>query len=56
MGFLEAIVDGFIVTMGITPPTPEKKRVATIFIGTAMIASVVGVVLLFVFLAGHLLR
>ena len=31
MGIIQDVVDGFIMTVGITPPTPEKKRSATIF-------------------------
>lgn len=55
MGIFEGIVDGFIMTVGITPPTPDRKRVATIFIASGLIGSVLGVAALFVFLAVHLL-
>jgi hypothetical protein len=50
MGLIQGIVDGFIITVGITPPTPEKKRGATIFIATGLIGTVGGVIALFVFL------
>jgi hypothetical protein len=53
MGFIQAIVDGFIMTVGITPPKPEKKRAATIFIASGLIGSV-GVAVLFLFVVRHL--
>ena len=45
------IAEAFILTVGITPPTPEKERVATIFIsvllaGAVVVAGVFGVFLL----------
>jgi hypothetical protein len=45
------IAEAFILTVGITPPTPEKERVATVFIsvllaGAVVVAGVFGVFLL----------
>lgn len=44
MNVLEGIVDGFIITVGITPPTPEKKRSAIIFIATGLLGTAAGIV------------
>jgi|HubBroStandDraft_5_1064220.scaffolds.fasta_scaffold2479215_1 hypothetical protein len=44
MNIIEGIVDGFIITVGITPPTPEKKRAATIFIATGIFGTIAGVI------------
>jgi len=54
MGVIETIVDNFILIVGITPPQPEKKRAATIIIGTALIATVLGLVALIAFLISRL--
>jgi hypothetical protein len=48
MGIIQGVVDGFIMTVGITPPTPEKKRVATIFIATGLIGTIGGIIALFI--------
>jgi hypothetical protein len=56
MGLVEGVVDGFIMTVGITPPKPEKKRVATIFIGSGLAGTVIGVLALFVFVISQALR
>jgi hypothetical protein len=56
MGIIQGVVDGFIMTVGITPPTPEKKRVATVFIATGLIGTVVGVAGLFALLMTRVLR
>jgi len=56
MGIIQGVVDGFIMTVGITPPTPEKKRGATIFIATGLIGTVVGVAALFALLVMRVLR
>jgi hypothetical protein len=48
MGLIQGVVDGFIMTVGITPPTPEHKRAATIFIATGIFGSIVAVAALFV--------
>ncbi|RXH54991.1 hypothetical protein [Granulicella sibirica] len=47
----QGIAESFILTVGITPPTPEKERAATIFIsamlfGTILFALAVGVFIL----------
>jgi len=54
MGILQTVVDNFILIVGITPPKPEKKRAATIIIGTALIATAVGLVALIAFLITRL--
>jgi hypothetical protein len=46
MNILENIVDGFIMTVGITPPKPEQKRAATIFIATGLFGTIAGVLAL----------
>jgi len=51
---IEAIVNGFIMAVGITQPTPKKRRVATIFIASGLIGTVLGVTALFLFLIAHL--
>ena len=51
---LEALVNGFIMAVGITRPTPEKKRMAKIFIASGLIGSVLGVVALFMFIVARL--
>jgi hypothetical protein len=50
---LEAIVNGFILAVGITRPTPEKKRIAKLYIATGL-GSVVAIAVLFVFLISRL--
>jgi len=47
----KGIAESFILTVGITPPTPEKERAATIVIsimlfGSILIALAVGVFIL----------
>ncbi len=56
MGLIQGVVDGFIMTVGITPPTPEKKRRATIFIATGLLGTVVGIAALFAFVVSVMLR
>jgi hypothetical protein len=51
---LEAIVNGFIMAVGITRPTPKKRRVATIFIASGLIGTVLGVTALLLFLIDRL--
>ena len=46
MNIIESIVDGFILTVGITPPKPERRRFAIIFIATGLFGTVAGVVTL----------
>lgn len=38
---IRAIVTAFILTVGITPPTPKQERVATIFVSALLIGTVV---------------
>ena len=40
MKFLESLADAFIMTFGITPPMPERRRVAAIFIGSGLLLTV----------------
>jgi hypothetical protein len=54
MNIIEGIVDGFIITVGITPPTPAKKRAATIFIAVGLFATVAGVLGVFGFVLHQL--
>jgi len=56
MQLLQGIVDGFIMTVGITPPVPEKKRAATIFIASGLLATVAGIVGVLFFFVTHLFR
>ena len=46
MNIIESIVDGFIMTVGITPPKPEQRRVAVVFIATGLFGTIVGVLVL----------
>ncbi len=55
MGLIEGVVDGFIMTVGITPPRPEKKRAATIFIATGIFGSLAAGAALFGFVILRLL-
>jgi len=54
MGLIQGMVDGFIMTVGITPPKPEKKRAATIFIATGLLGTIIGVAVLFGFVITHI--
>lgn len=56
MKLLESLADAFIMTFGITPPKPERRRVASIFIGGALFCVVAGVAGLFVVAIVHFLR
>lgn len=56
MKFLESIAEAFIMTFGITPPTPERKRVAALFIGSALFLTTAGVLILFIAAIVHILR
>jgi hypothetical protein len=49
MGLIQGVVDGFIMTVGITPPKPENKRSATIFIATGLMVTIVAILALFTF-------
>jgi hypothetical protein len=48
MKFLESIADAFIMTFGITPPSPERRRLAALFIGSALFLTVAGILILFI--------
>ncbi len=54
MGLIQGVVDGFIMTVGITQPTPERKRVATIFIASGLLGTIAGVVALFGFVVAKI--
>ncbi|WP_162539397.1 hypothetical protein [Granulicella sp. WH15] len=54
MGLIQGVVDGFIITVGITQPTPERKRVATIFIASGLLGTIAGVVALFGFVVAKI--
>jgi hypothetical protein len=56
MKFLESIAEAFIMTFGITPPTPERRRIASLFIGSALFLMVAGILILFITVIVHLLR
>jgi hypothetical protein len=56
MGLIQGFVDGFIITVGITPPKPEQRRAATIFIASGLIGTVLGVAALFAFVISRLGR
>jgi len=43
MNIIESIVDGFIMTVGITPPKPEQRRAAVIFIATGLFGTIAGI-------------
>ena len=55
MKFLESIADAFIMTFGITPPAPERRRVAALFIGSALFLMVAGILTLFISVIVHIL-
>jgi hypothetical protein len=56
MKFLESLADAFIMTFGITPPTPERRRVAALFIGSALFLTAAGILILFITVIVHLRR
>lgn len=56
MKLLYSLVDAFIMTFGITPPRPERRRVAAVFIGSAMFLTILAVCGLFIGVIVHLLR
>lgn len=55
MRFLDAIAEAFILTFGITPPKPEHRRAASVFIGSALFLTVAGTIALFIAAILHLL-
>lgn len=48
MKLLDSIADAFVMTFGITPPKPERRRIASIFIGSALLLTIVAVLTLFI--------
>jgi hypothetical protein len=48
MKLLYSVADAFIMTFGITPPKPERRRVAAIFIGVTLFATLAAVLGLFI--------
>ncbi len=56
MNIIESIVDGFIMTVGITPPKPEQRRAAVIFIATGLFGTVAAVLTLVGFVIHRLAR
>jgi hypothetical protein len=56
MKFLESVAEAFIMTFGITPPTPERRRLAALFIGSALFLMVAGILVLFISVIAHLLH
>ena len=56
MKFLEPIAEAFIMTFGITPPTPERKRCAALFIGAALFLTIAAIVVFFIAVIVHLLH
>ncbi len=56
MKLLESIAEAFIMTFGITPPTPERKRIAALFIGSALFLTIAGILVLFIAAIVHILR
>ena len=56
MKLLESIADAFIMTFGITPPKPERRRVASVFIGGALFCVIAGVGALFIAAIVHFWR
>ena len=56
MGLVQGVVDNFILIVGITPPKPEKRRIATLFIGTGLAGTVLGVAALLAFLITRLMH
>ena len=42
------------MTFGITPPTPQRRRVAAIFIGSGLLLTVAGILVLFIAVILHL--
>jgi hypothetical protein len=55
MKFLESVADAFIMTFGITPPKPERRRAAALFIGSGLFLTLAGVLALFIAVILHLL-
>jgi hypothetical protein len=56
MEWLDRIVHGFIMTFGITQPSPEKRRRANLFIGFLLFAVVFGFLGIVLFGVHHIIR
>lgn len=56
MDWLDRIVHSFIMTFGITQPSPEKKRVANLFIGGLLLITILLFLGLIAFGLRHLVR
>ncbi len=54
-GVSKRIGEGFILTVGITPPRPERERFATLFITVMLGAVIVGLGALFLTVVKHIL-
>ena len=48
MKLLYSVADAFIMTFGITPPRPERRRIAALFINVTLLATILGVFALFI--------
>ncbi|HEX4154171.1 MAG TPA: hypothetical protein VHY48_01035 [Acidobacteriaceae bacterium] len=55
MKLLDSIADTFILTFGITPPHPERRRVATLFINAILFLTIVAVLAFFITVIHRLL-
>ena len=53
MNWLDRIANGFIMTFGITQPTPEKRRMTSVFIGGLLLLVLVGFLTLIVYGSRH---
>ncbi len=56
MDWLDRIVHGFIMTFGITQPSPRNKRVANLFIGALLLFVVLAFLGMIVFGLRQLVR
>jgi glycerol uptake facilitator-like aquaporin len=56
MQWLDRIVHTFIMTFGITEPSPEKRRVANLIIGLLLLVVILGFLSLIFFGIRHLAR
>jgi hypothetical protein len=56
MNWLDGIVHSFIMTFGITEPSPEKKRIANLFIGGLLLLILAGFLGMIVFGVRHLIH
>jgi hypothetical protein len=56
MQWLDRIVHSFIMTFGITQPSPEKRRIANLFIGFLLLGVIAGFLGVVVFGVSRLVR